>query len=64
MKPELQGTGPNSWDSICLMRPLAPVQQIKRHGDGQRKEICYMAQAAVGRGKVSTPAVFTMQIGA
>jgi hypothetical protein len=44
LKPEFWTQGPNSWDSTCQVRTLAPICQVKRHGVRQRKEIYHMAQ--------------------
>jgi hypothetical protein len=34
---------PKSWASTCVVWPLALICQIRRHDEGQRKEIYYMA---------------------
>jgi hypothetical protein len=37
LKPEFQNHGLDSWADRCQVCPLAPICQIKRHGEGQRK---------------------------
>jgi hypothetical protein len=44
MKPEFLSPGLNSWISTCQIRPFAPIYQIKRNGEGLRKEIYYTIQ--------------------
>jgi hypothetical protein len=43
MKPEFWTPGPNSWASTCQVWSLAPICQIKRQGEWQRKESYYKA---------------------
>jgi hypothetical protein len=53
---------PNSWDSICQVRPPIPKPQIKRRGEGrERKFITQLGTHAVrrGRGRVSSQLVFS-----
>jgi hypothetical protein len=50
---------PKLLDSTWLVRPLAPICQIKRQGEGQRKEI--YQDHAVGKGKVNISAIFRIQ---
>jgi hypothetical protein len=34
--------GPNFWAPAYQIQPLAPIQQIKNHGERQRKDIYYI----------------------
>jgi hypothetical protein len=43
LKPEFWTPDSKSWDSTCQLWPLTPICQIKRHSEGQRKEVCYRA---------------------
>jgi hypothetical protein len=43
MNLEFRIQGPDSWDSTCKVHPFAPICPIKRHGEGQTKEIYYPA---------------------
>jgi hypothetical protein len=42
-KVEFGTPGVNSWASTLSGLSLAPTHQMKRHGEGQRKEIYYIA---------------------
>jgi hypothetical protein len=44
LKLEFWTPGPNSWDSTCQVWPFVLISQIKRHGEGQRKETYHPAQ--------------------
>jgi hypothetical protein len=41
INPEYWTPGPNSQASTCQVQPLAPICQIKCHGERQRKDIYY-----------------------
>jgi hypothetical protein len=59
---EVWTPGPNSWDSTYQVRPFACLCQLKKHSEGQKKEIYYRAQDA-GR-RVSTQLIFSHLQGA
>jgi hypothetical protein len=39
------GPRPKLLESTCQFWPLAPICQIKRHGEGQKKEVYYVTWA-------------------
>jgi hypothetical protein len=49
VKLEFWTPSSNSWYSSHQVQPLALICQIKKHGEGQRKEIYYMAQNTCGK---------------
>lgn len=42
---------PNFWDSTYQVRPLTPILQIKRHGEGQKGDLLHSLGHTTGRSK-------------